>query len=604
MVDPLVLSTDLVETVVFLATPPLLWLFLFLFAFVTPGAAESAGFGPRAFWLLLPGALVGEIASAPFFAWGGNVLAVDVGGGLIPVLLSLSLMHRRFGDGPRLFAVFLGAYTVECGTMLMAVFALPDGAGLDLVVVVLGSVVALAMFSLPTRPTEAARRTWRNASFLLALTTLALVPTFLSTMTVPGLGIESAFPFYLLPPIAVGALAVPVGRRLGLPRLAPLGLAYAAQTFGVLIGADLLRQPPLYGGSISALYAIGGAGAGDLLYLSPLIAISTAFLTVALVGRFAGERQSVGEPSSSGDHPQPASAPYLLRRALREAVDGAIAASVRDSAAAVEVAASQAAQLRPAAPPTPSAGWGAISAPLWVQADRANLAALAHAPSLQPLDATRAFLTARWLVRFFRQAGRSAFASIPARTAAFLVDLSILSVPTAVALWWFAVGFPGTSDELLTSVPFNAIVLALPSAALVYFTLAEALWGSSVGKAVLGLEVVRKDRARPGPLTAFLRNLPKLVTFTVVALILALWVAVFLGGAGFTFSTVGGVVLSTSAILVLIGVLLVGIGLPGAVSAIAIEFTPEAQRLGDLWAGTWVLQRRAGPPAAPLPRPG
>ena len=107
MVDPLVLTADIVETSVYLATPPLLWALLFLGAWGDEAEARESGFGRRTFWLLLPGAFLGELANLPFFGWTGDILTINFGGGVIPLVLSVVLMGRGLGDRSRLLAVFL-----------------------------------------------------------------------------------------------------------------------------------------------------------------------------------------------------------------------------------------------------------------------------------------------------------------------------------------------------------------------------------------------------------------------------------------------------------------------------------------------------------------
>ncbi|MCI4360639.1 MAG: DUF1614 domain-containing protein, partial [Thermoplasmata archaeon] len=286
MVDAYLLTTDIVETSVYLATPPLLWMLLFLGAWGNDAEARESGFGRRTFWLLLPGAVLGELANLPFFGWTGDILTINFGGGVIPLVLSVVLIGRVLGDRSRLLALFLVAFAVVSFLALAAVYLLQDGIELDVAVAAAAIAAVCGMGLLTwTRRELDERRTFRNATLLLALSTLALVPTFYSTATVPGLGIVSAFPWYLFPPIAVGLLAVVgAGPLFGISRRAALGIGYATATFGVLIGADLLREPPLYGTAVTGLYAIGGAGTADLLYLSGLLALGAGVVVLRLLG--------------------------------------------------------------------------------------------------------------------------------------------------------------------------------------------------------------------------------------------------------------------------------------------------------------------------------
>jgi len=595
VVDPYLLTNDIVETSVYLATPPLLWMVLFLCAWGNEAEARESGFGRRTFWLLLPGALLGEFANLPFFGWSNDILAVNIGGGVIPLVLSLLLLGRILGDRARLLAVFLAAFAAMSYFSLAAVFVLPGGIVLDLVLVGIAVACTGGIWVLAGAWADReVRNTFQNAAFLLGLSSLALVPTFVSTTTVPGLGIESAFPWYLLPPIVVGALAVVVARPLfGISRRASLGIGYATATFGVLIGADLLREPPLYAGSAAGLYAIGGAGTADLLYLSGLLALGTGVVVLALLGsRKAAASAPVVENDGAGLTPA-----GLLRRSLVSAVEGRAEASVRDAHRAVEGAFDQAfllaaAERGDARGPGPA---NSLGVPPWVEADRTNLAALARSPDLHPLDATRAWMTARWIVRFTRAVSRRYFATFASRAAAFLIDLVLLTAP-AVVLWYYVVATTsGTAADLLSSVAVNAALFGYTSLALLYFVLAEALLGTTAGKWIVGLRVRARGLAWPGPLSVLVRNLPKLAALTYVGVLGVFVVILLQRGVTIPIAAPGGAFVVLAAGTVFLIVLVVGLVVLGGISWVAMHFTPERQRFGDLIADTWVVRAPASP---------
>jgi uncharacterized membrane protein len=605
VVDAALLATDILETTVYLASVPLLWLFLFLWAFDPRSRAGAVGFGHRTFWLLLPGAFVGELASLPFFGWQGNVLAVNVGGGLIPILLSVWLLGRQLGDRGRLWAWFLVAYSVECYAMLSSVFVLADGPGLDLLLGAIAVATVVIVATLARWSSDpVGRRTVAIVSVLLALTSLALVPTFVSTATIPGLGIVSTFPEYLLPPIAVGAASVFVAPRLGLTRFGALPIAYATETLGVLIGADLLREPPLYGASSGAIYAIGGAGTGDLLYLSGLVALATAFGLAELLRRGRPDAALDARPTPDAEARTPTA---HLRSALTAAIEGRGYDSLQDAHQATEGAFAQARDLLAPWTPPGHDPFGPRETPPWVVADRANLGRLADSGASHPVDASRGWMTARWLVRYAQSVGRRAFGTSLARSLAFVIDLAVLTTPAALALWFLIVIGPASSEALLTTVPVNAVILAYPALGLLYFVLLEGLVGTTLGKAVVRLSVTARDRSLPGPMSALVRNLPKVVPLTVIAVFLLFLLILVDRGNLLAVSTPGGLEFSSGAVLVLSVILALGVGVPGAASVLSIEATPERQRLGDLWAGTWVLRTAPRPSgaaqagAAPVP---
>lgn len=598
MVDPFQLASDVIETSVAIATPALLWLFLFLFAWQDPATARAVGFGRRTFWLLLPGALLGSFVNLPFFGWSGDILAVNVGGGVLPLLVSLLALRKVFPEREPYLYLTLGGFAAASWVELSLVWTVAAGTFLNLAMLAVAAAgpIALGLAGLLSSGVE--RPALRHAAILLGFAEAAAFLTFLTTQTVPGLGIVSQFPEYLLAPVLLGALAgliVPYATDRG--GASGLAVAYASVTFGVLVGADLLRQPPLYAPGSSALYAIGGAGTNDLLYLSGLLALGAAYVVVRLLRRTEGDRFA----APSAPTAVTATSSQLLRRSLLDAVEGRAVSSVRTADGAVTTAFGQARELLelPAAPSSAGELEG-LPVAAWVAADRRNLAALARADTLAPHEATRAWMTARWLVRFARLLGLRRFGGRSARSIAYLLDLAILAAPSVILWYYLAAATPGSTDALLGSVALNASLFGFIAAALFLFVVEETVWGRTPGKWLLGLRVTDRRLRPPGPIASLLRNLPKVVTIAVVGYI-GVFVAVF-AERGTTFPVRAGNVLDTIvSISTLVLILIPGLGIPGGISLATIGASPERQRLGDLWAGTWVV--RATRPASLAPAP-
>ena len=596
MVDPFQLSNDVVQTTIAVAEGPLLWLFLFLFAWEDPETARSAGFGRRTFWLLLPGALLGSLVNLPFFFWSGDVLAVNFGGGVLPLLVSILVLRKAFAERDRLLAFLLIPFAAASGSQLVAVYLLPDGTALSLVVGGVAFLAPVVVFVAAHLLEAAGRRTVLEASLVLAFAEAAVFLTFLTTQTVPLLGIVSQFPDYLVAPLVLGALAGAVVPLVtGGEVRAGLAVAFAATTFGVLVGADLLREPPLYAPGSSAIYAIGGAGTSDLLYLSGPLALVAAYAIVRLIQRTEGARPAVA-PSAA-----PETSGQLLRHALLDAVEGRPGASAKAADGAVSAAFAQSRQLvgLPEAA-GPDREMDGLPVPAWITADRQNLSALARRSPSEPYEATRAWMTARWLVQFARGVSLRRFATRRARSIAYLLDLLFLAGPSVIGWYFLAGAVPGTGADLLASVPVNAAVFAFIAYTLVFFVVAETEWGTTPGKWLLGLRVTDRRLGTPGPVAALVRNLPKAVTITVVGYIGV--VMAVIANRGTTFPVSAGGVLETVASLVTLVLLLIpGLGIPGGISVAVIGASPERQRIGDLWAGTWVVRVRPEPALAAWP---
>ena len=611
VVDPVLLANDIVANVVILALPAGLWAFLFLLAWDHAPFAESIGLGRRAFWLLLPGALLATFAILPFGAVTNVLVAVLFRGALFPLLVGALAVGRSAPPRARLLWELLLVLGVEGFLLLVLVLplALPlvdrvasvlDGnvplaqAFLLLPVLVLAPPIAFAAFRDRTGPSrtpseEGPAATQRRALlFLLAIVSGVLFTTFAASEAVPGLGIVEPFPLFLLPPIAAGALAV-----LFAPRVFPgqegfaLPAAYLATTFGVLLGADLLRQPPLYGSGSPGLYTNGGAGVLELVYLSGLLALASAYLTHRALGRPLGP---VG-PVLAASVPTPFG---RLARAFRAGVYGRLDESLAESAQAGRDAADQARRLTGLAPAPEERPWEGLPVPGWVVSDQANLDAVARVGTTDGREGFRSWLTARAFVVLGRDLGRRRFGPVRDRVLAFLVDLVLIGAP-AVAVWTgITLATPGDLAAVLGSLPFNAAIYGFVSLAFLYFVLSETLMGRSFGKRWWRLSVRDRSLRPVGFLSALVRNASVLPTLTVLGLGGALAVAFGLKAGTYAAVTIGGVTVP-SGLLALAGALVVvvgGIGLFGAFAVLAITFSSERQRLGDLWAGTWVVRER------------
>ncbi len=605
VVDPIQLGSDILQNVAVLGTTPLLWLLVALIVWEDPERARAAGLGRNTFWLLLPMALLGSLADLPLFAWTGNILAVNIGGGAIPILLSVSLLYRRVEGSGRFLATFLAGFAVQSGASFGLLFLFPPAgpvlsAAVGLAIATPAVVVALVTLG---EPHAAARLDLRRSAALLGLTGIALYLTFLTTQALPGYGIVSNFPEYMAAPVLVGVLGVLFAPSVfALDRPRGLALGYAAATFGVLVGADLLRQPPLYGGTNPQIYAIGGAGVLDLLYLTGLIALAVGYFTLrVLEARAPSSPVAVVPPASDLTPPD-----GPLRAALLAAQAGRPAEAIPLARDAARTAARRARLLWGVAePPEGAPTWTGLPVPPWVDADQRNLEALARDPPFDPREGVRAFLAGRWLVHFGQQLAGRRFGTLGRRVGAFLLDLLVLTVPAAIVWYYLALGSGPTIDSVLANRPFNAAVLGYIGLSFVYFVLGEAAFSTTVGKRLLGLRV--RDRRLGGVelLPVLVRDLPKLLPLWAVANTLAVAMAIIAVGTGLAggtagLATGGGFLPNVGIVLFLGAAAAIGVGIPGLVSVLFIRASPERQRLGDYLAGTWVI-RAATPAPVPVP---
>ena len=587
MVDLSTLASDVLQNVVYLVTPPLLWLLLFLLAWQSPALARATGFGRLTFWLLLPGALLGWIGNLPLVPISPAVLAVNIGGGLVPILLSAWLLSRQFGGRVDLLAAFGTLFVLETVATLLWVLIAPAASfGLPLAtwgVLAIAAAVPLLLAGFTGHGTP-----WRPVTFGIGLASIALGATFVTTEAAPGVGIISSFPGYLLAPVLVGALAVVAAPAVAnRPPYQGFAFGYAGATLGVLVGADVLHQPPLYSPPANALYSIGGAGLVDLLYLTGLFALATSFVTFVVLARLRALEAPPESPDSRVLTPA-----GRIRRSLMLLLSGQFATAAREAAgAAHDARLSTRALLGLPAVSFSDHPWAETGAPPWVDADQRNLDALAARLDVGARDAWRAHLTARYLVRIGRQIARRRYASLLRRSAAFTIDLLILLGP-GIAIWWYLSSHLGGSfASVLESSSFNAAAYGFAAVAFLYFVVAEYGFGTTLGKLALRLKV--RDRTlRPAPaIPVVVRGLPKLIPLTIVGFGGAVATLLAVRGGGRAMSAAGVTVpADLFALADLIVFVAFGVLLCGAVSAVAIYASGESQRLGDYLAGTWVIQ--------------
>jgi len=604
VVEPAGLVYDISSIAISTAVPGVAWALWFGLAWTRPAFAESLGLGRKEFWLLLPGALLASFALLPLVPVSNDLLAVSFAGAGFPLAIGI-LSLERFAPPLRRTVVRLFAPLATEVGLLLAIVLLADAGrldplalrlGLPLWPIELGLVAAVAAGSVAA--VALGRLAERTVAGTFGLVNLVLVLTFAGATAIPGVGIAEAFPYYLLPPLLAGVLAVLLAPRL-FPRAEAFALpmAFLAAGWGVVLGADVLWQPPLYGHGPGGLYAIGGAGVLDLVYLSGFLGLLGAWGTHRFLGRSFGP---VGPPV-----PLPPPSPSrLVRRAYLEGVDGHPSASLVASAGAARASAAQARRLLGTPSTAGPRPWDGLAVPGWVVSDTANLESAASAGTNDPREAVRAWMTARALVRLGEGLSGRRFASIRQRLLAFAIDAALLGGAGAAVFVGIVALTPGSLKVVLASVAVNAAVYGLVAAALLYFALGELWTGATVGKRILGIEVRDRSLGPVGGVASFVRNAPLLPPITLYSVGLALAVTLAMRGIPWGASVGVGVFGGTLELLSIGLFVLAGVAVAGGLGVIAIRVTAEHQRVGDLWAGTWVVRRptaRAPPSPAPAP---
>ncbi len=436
-----------------IALPVLLYVELYIGHMDYPGFLQKCGFGRREVGLLLVGGLVGIILgpfglfSVPLYIYQNSLLLIDIGGAIIPIVLSIYLIKTK-------------------------------------------------KLNLPT---------------LIASIAVISVVAYMISEFRPPLGIVSEFPFFLFPSFAAIGLALIVYRRRitsGIP------FAYATTTFGVLIGADIVRIPLVMvgleevrvaSGLDVAAGSIGGAGGMDLVFLAGLIAIAPLFFLATSALRRSKEKIT---PTRAFDNELNATM-MMSERMFREGdYDTAIETALRAVNMKIEEIGYK---------------FGIEQSP-YVTLDmlqvhpylRNDYWLLVNASRPQPKtqnDAFRAIITAKHLIRELEKVEGRLYATHSQRIVAFLIDMSIII--GIMAVFFYIGGIIGLYDltdvfGLLTSIWFVAFTMWLWVVQAIYFTIFEAWKGQSPGKKLIGIKVTNDEHKKCGFMDAFTRNVVRL----------------------------------------------------------------------------------------------
>lgn len=220
-------------------------LILALVAGATVGAAylrrrdifEAFGFGTRevTFLTLLP--VAGWAVHFPLLILGRSTLALNLGGALVPILLSAWVIHQGYLD-----EMALGVTAVGVAATAFVAYE-------------------IVRFD-------------------------------------PSLGIVAEFPWFFLPPLAASGITLSLLARRDFQSVPA---AYIAGSLGALIGADILHfgeiWPYMLSSPRAGVLSVGGAGPLDMVFLAGIVALAFNLVVVVLVNP---ERQVVEEPEPVG----------------------------------------------------------------------------------------------------------------------------------------------------------------------------------------------------------------------------------------------------------------------------------------------------------------
>jgi uncharacterized membrane protein/uncharacterized RDD family membrane protein YckC len=457
--DPL-FWRNVFEGVIFISMPVLLFVTVYIGHMDYTGFLEKCGFGRREVGLLLIGGLVGIILgplglyAVPLFIYENSLLAIDLGGAIIPIVLSIYLINRM-----KLNMLELGLFAV---------------------VIIIVSVV-----------------------------------TFYTTEFRPSLGVVSEFPFYLIPSFLAMILALVIYYVAYEKVTSAVPFAYATATLGVVIGADIVRIPQVLIGIEQARVemdlpiaagSIGGAGGLDLVFLSGLLAmVPLLILAPRAVKR---SRPNVSPSSAFDDNLRrrlQGAQNALNRRDYESALYSAVfAVNMKINDLGFKFKINQ----------SPYVVLDMLQVHPYTRNDYWLLVNSARSGYKDERTAQRGIITARYLIKEFDRTEKKLYATGIQRSVAFIIDvLIIFGIIMAFFISGAILGIYDLSDILAPQnmIWLVAFILWLWIAQAIYFTFFEGLWGQTPGKRLMRIKVVNDELKKCDFMGAFTRNVIRLL---------------------------------------------------------------------------------------------
>ncbi|MEM3397156.1 MAG: RDD family protein [Thermoplasmata archaeon] len=554
---------NLIETYLAVLTtfmiPVLIFIVFYIGTFDFSRSFSALHITKKEFYLLLFGSVLGMLGNIPLIMYGDTFLGINVGGGVIPIVLAFYFFKKKFKIEMRELLLFVALLVVLSGIYTLIL-------NLHLVSWVNRYAIyrihlAIAVFAVFTLAFAVAWLTHLKKTvkieILYALFAFQIVAfaTYFVTNYLPEQGIAAEFPWYLLPPVVAAFIS------LGFFRGKPEGLlfGYTTSTLGVLAGADIYHLPEIYATSKVFAGAIGGAATMDMVFLGGLI-------TFLVLLPFCGKKIWEYSPSFSRFNRVEFKVRTLLNEAWALYNSGKYREALGKGIEAIESFYALVAKEKKGLD-----DFLAEHGKHYALHDLQVLRAEARNEQLSQYDAYRALVAVYYILGEIERCRMGRYGDIGRRSIAYLIDVGVslaIILPFAFAASFFILKSSTEINEVLL-IAFSSLVGAV---CFLYFTLSEYFVGKTVGKKLMGLEVKEIYGERIGITAAMMRNLTR-------------FIAILLLSTGISYFIVPNLMAQVlGVVMVFLFILASGF------SMLFILRSRHAQRLGDVLAETVVVK--------------
>ncbi|MGB9636010.1 MAG: RDD family protein, partial [Thermoplasmata archaeon] len=539
--------------------PALIFIVLYIGTFDFSRSFSRILITKKEFYLLLFGSILGMLGNIPLIMYGETFLAINIGGGLIPIVLSLYFFKKKFELKLKGELLLFLAILVVCSSLYTLILNINMIPGFSGYAVYKYHIAALLFGSICTSFILAYNLTKGRVKPVVfqALLVFLIVSfcTYAITRYIPDMGIAAEFPYYLLPSLIAAIITLILFRG------ASEGLlfGYTVTTLGVLVGADVYHLPEIYATSKVFAGAIGGAATMDLVFLGGLI-------TFLILLPFTGRRFWEYSPSFSRYNRIELRIRGLLGEAWALYTAGKYREALEKGTHAIATFYKLVSQENKSIEE-----FLAEKGKHYALYDLRVLKAEAQRNDINQYDAYRGLVAAHYILGEIENCRLGKYGDIGNRSLAYLIDIGVSLViifPFAVVSSLFVLKNATEEINLIVVVAFSSLVGAV---CFLYFTLCEYLYGQTLGKKLLHLSVREIYGEKISITAAMMRNLTRFIALTILSFGLSFLIVPKL------YEQIAGAGMIVLFIFV------------SAFSGVFIVRTKHRQRVGDILAETVVV---------------
>jgi|GEM_PF-3592525 uncharacterized membrane protein/uncharacterized RDD family membrane protein YckC len=509
----------------------------------------------KEFYLLFFGSLLGMLGNIPVIVYGETFLGVNVGGAVIPIILSVYFFKKKFSLDTREMLLLSGiiaslsvVYTLILNANLMqwSMKVYPYRFYIVAGIFVTSAIIGFTYYHARKRDV---------CLYGIAAFEVVAFLTYAVTQYVPELGIASEFPYYLIPSVGGALISLIIFRG----KAEGLLFGYSTTTFGVLVGADIFHLPEIYHTSKVFAGAIGGAATMDMVFLGGLI-------TLLLLLPFTGKKFWHYSPAFSRYSRVDSTVRNLMTEAWVLYQSAKYNLALEKAIQAIDVFYKLVARDNKSV-----SDFLRERGKLYALYDYNVLLSEARRADLNQYDAYRALNAAHFILGEIERCRQMTYADIYSRVVAYLIDIVIsvlIILPFAIVAGVFIYKNPQELNEIIL-IGFSSLVGAV---CFLYFTVLEYFTGRTIGKRVMHIKVMELYGGKIGVSAAMMRNLTRFIALTILSY-------------SITFVIMPDLIYqATGAALGFVFLIASGF------SIIFIARSKHAQRLGDLLGDTVVVK--------------